>query len=224
MRKRVEVSSSESESDSDDDVPLIAKVGVKVERSAAEASGARRPEGVPAKAKVKAEVRDEVKAGGGRGGEEAKKVKREVVRKEYPNPGQRRDTPSASDPQRKFYASLLKQVPSSEMATTWCLIHGLLPRAQAEQLARKIKPEASPKKARPTSAAPKRKSAVAPSRAAPAQKKARAASGSAAAKRKPSAAPKPPPKKRPVARVLDSASDSSDDDVPLAQRKKMLNM
>ena len=37
-----------------------------------------------------------------------------------------------TDALRSFYTSLKEQVPGSEMATRWCVQHGLLPRAQAE--------------------------------------------------------------------------------------------
>lgn len=35
------------------------------------------------------------------------------------------------DPLRKFYTSLLKQRPESEMARRWCAMHGLLPEEEA---------------------------------------------------------------------------------------------
>lgn len=61
-----------------------------------------------------------------------KSNEKERSRKVYEFPGQTRDTPPEGDPLRKFYMSLLEQVPSSEMARRWCVIHGLLPQEEAE--------------------------------------------------------------------------------------------
>lgn len=52
--------------------------------------------------------------------------KQGVPKKVYEMPGQTRDTPPEEDPLRRFYTSLLEQVPNSEMARRWCAIHGLL--------------------------------------------------------------------------------------------------
>jgi hypothetical protein len=48
-------------------------------------------------------------------------------------PAQTKDTPDESDPLRRFYTTLLAQVPASEMARRWCAQFGLLPRADAEK-------------------------------------------------------------------------------------------
>lgn len=55
-------------------------------------------------------------------------VKKTLKRKlEFPKDGQKKATPPANDPLRKYYTSLLKQKPSSELASKWCLEHGLFP-------------------------------------------------------------------------------------------------
>jgi hypothetical protein len=40
--------------------------------------------------------------------------------------GQKRDTPAETDSSYKFYTSLRKQRPNSEMAEVWCMEHGVL--------------------------------------------------------------------------------------------------
>lgn len=59
--------------------------------------------------------------------------KPKVERKEYELPGQKRDTPEEGDSMRKFYVSLRKQKPGSEMAVVWLMEHGLLPEAEADK-------------------------------------------------------------------------------------------
>eukprot|EP00198_Chlamydomonas_reinhardtii_P004933 XP_001694269.1 predicted protein [Chlamydomonas reinhardtii] len=54
-------------------------------------------------------------------------------------PGQTREAPPETDSLRKFYTSLLEQIPESEMAKKWCLQHGLLSRDEAEKLAAVLK-------------------------------------------------------------------------------------
>eukprot|EP00890_Picochlorum_soloecismus_P005831 jgi/Picsp_1/6249/NSC_03603-R1_protein len=44
----------------------------------------------------------------------------------FEKPGQTRPEPEEDDPLRKFYTSLLEQVPESEMAKRWCVMSGLL--------------------------------------------------------------------------------------------------
>lgn len=44
----------------------------------------------------------------------------------FDKPGQTRPEPEEDDPLRKFYTSLLEQVPDSEMAKRWCVMSGLL--------------------------------------------------------------------------------------------------
>lgn len=56
---------------------------------------------------------------------EESKIKKQ--KKEYPKDGQKKVTPPENDPLRKFYTSLLKQNPHSEMAIKWCIDHGLYP-------------------------------------------------------------------------------------------------
>jgi hypothetical protein len=84
-------------------------------------------------------------------------AEKERVRKTYELPGQTRDTPVEEDPLRKFYTSLLDQVPESEMARRWCATHGLLSREAAEawveEQARKKGAKSPAKQRRPSSAA-----------------------------------------------------------------------
>ena len=47
---------------------------------------------------------------------------------------QKAPTPGEDDAGRKFYTSLLKQIPTSEMAKKWCLRHGVLPVAEAKKI------------------------------------------------------------------------------------------
>lgn len=44
----------------------------------------------------------------------------------YALTGQKRDTPAETDSSYKFYTSLRKQRPDSEMAEVWCMEHGVL--------------------------------------------------------------------------------------------------
>jgi hypothetical protein len=48
--------------------------------------------------------------------------------------GQKKTSPSKTDPLRKFYSSLLKQNPKSEMATKWLMHHGLLPKKKLDAI------------------------------------------------------------------------------------------
>lgn len=59
-------------------------------------------------------------------------VKKAVIikkdaKKEFSKEGQIKITPPENNSLRKFYTSLLKQKPTSEMAIKWCTEHGLLP-------------------------------------------------------------------------------------------------
>ncbi|KAK3245946.1 hypothetical protein CYMTET_44505 [Cymbomonas tetramitiformis] len=47
-------------------------------------------------------------------------------KKQYQLTGQKRDPPEENDSLRKFYSSLRKQRPNSEMAEVWMMEHGLL--------------------------------------------------------------------------------------------------
>ena len=51
-------------------------------------------------------------------------VKRRVLKKPAEKIGQKYPTPAKTDALYKFYTSLLKQKPSSEMALKWCVEHG----------------------------------------------------------------------------------------------------
>ena len=70
-----------------------------------------------ASTKSKVEVKDEPKK----------------VRKVFDKPGQTRETPGEEDPQRRFYTSLLQQIPTSDMAKKWCVMAGLLPEEDARK-------------------------------------------------------------------------------------------
>lgn len=61
--------------------------------------------------------------------EELKKVFKKIIKqkKEFSKEGQKKVTPPENDPLRKFYTSLLQQNLKSEMASKWCIEHGLYP-------------------------------------------------------------------------------------------------
>jgi hypothetical protein len=48
----------------------------------------------------------------------------------FPKLGQIKAAPPENDALRRFYTSLLKQNPKSEMATKWCVEHGLYPQQE----------------------------------------------------------------------------------------------
>ena len=52
----------------------------------------------------------------------------------FPLIGQTKATPEENDPLRKFYTSLLKQKPNSEMAIKWCTEHGLMPNQKKDNV------------------------------------------------------------------------------------------
>ena len=173
---------------------------------------------------------------------------KERVKKVFDKPGQTRDTPSEIDPLRKFYTTLLEQVPGSEMARRWCAIHGLLPLAEAEAWVKeqaKKKDTKAPAVRRASSSSGKRgrsskdeddfktstkkksKSTGQTSRPKATTKKpgnATTVKGSSISKRitKPSTikTAKDTPSRRDVA-FIDGGMDGSDsdDDIPLLQRK-----
>lgn len=57
----------------------------------------------------------------------ADKKPRVVKKKEYTKVGQTKPTPPITDPLYKFYTSLLREKPNSEMAMKWCTERGLVP-------------------------------------------------------------------------------------------------
>lgn len=60
--------------------------------------------------------------------EQTKKiVKRKNVIYEYTKEGQKKKAPILNDPLRRFYTSLLRQKPHSQIAINWCIQHGLFP-------------------------------------------------------------------------------------------------
>lgn len=61
-------------------------------------------------------------------------------------PGQRYEKPQDLDVLRLFYESAYNENPKSEMATKWCLAHGLLPYDVAESL---VKKETTKKETKP---------------------------------------------------------------------------
>lgn len=61
---------------------------------------------------------------------DAAKVTKPKVK--YDMPGQTQPTPSTGEPLAKFYMSLLKQKPDSEIAPKWLVQRGLLPQEEAE--------------------------------------------------------------------------------------------
>ena len=119
-------------SSSDDDVPLAqikAKAKAKANKDKTPKKKAAVKKGTPtrplssAKDTKKKVVKKEPSA--------SQPVKRE--RKTYDMPGQTRDTPDENDPLRRFYESLHTEKPESEMARKWCVVHGLLPLAEAKK-------------------------------------------------------------------------------------------
>jgi len=52
----------------------------------------------------------------------------------FDKPGQRRPTPTELDVMRLFYESMYNEIPDSEMAEKWCLVHGLLDKSVALKL------------------------------------------------------------------------------------------
>ena len=54
--------------------------------------------------------------------------------KEFKKAGQKKPTPTKDDPLRKFYTSLFKQNPDSDMAVKWLVERGCLGPQKAEKL------------------------------------------------------------------------------------------
>eukprot|EP00882_Tetradesmus_deserticola_P004525 GHRQ01004771.1.p1 GENE.GHRQ01004771.1~~GHRQ01004771.1.p1 ORF type:complete len:359 (+),score=183.28 GHRQ01004771.1:242-1318(+) len=173
----------------------------------------------PAAAKKPAAKAAAVMANGA-GAAAVKKDQPARVKKEFDLPGQTRETPDETDPLRKFYMSLLSERSDSAMARKWCVMNGLLTRQEAEEWVRANKGGRGAAALTPSKAPAKRPAAAAAQRAPPAKK---AAAGSGV---KPK--PKPPAKHTNKKDRLDfemsegegdDGDSSSDDDVPLAQRK-----
>lgn len=76
------------------------------------------------------------------------------IKKEYELPGQTRDIPPENDGLRRFYTTLLEQKPRSEMARKYCVMYGLLSRAEAEAW---VEEQARRKGRSPTKMVPKKK-------------------------------------------------------------------
>lgn len=145
------------DSSSDEDVPLaskVAHVAVKKEehsldekqttpgpsggergRTPARENGKATKKSTPVAKKTpsdrKKKHEEPVKPGKSSNGAKVDGTKK--ARKVYDMPGQTRDTPGDEDPQRRFYTSLLEQIPSSELAKKWCVMHGLLPLEDAKK-------------------------------------------------------------------------------------------
>lgn len=140
-------------SSSDDDMPLASKVpdvkikdetgidekkevGALDEKKSTPGSAKAKSTGKKKTATVKKPASSSKQASNTKSGkkvDESKVSDEKKPRKVYDMPGQTRDTPAEEDPQRRFYTSLLEQVPSSEMAKKWCVIHGLLPIEEAKK-------------------------------------------------------------------------------------------
>lgn len=155
--------------------------------------------------------------------------------KVYDLPGQTRDTPeevhckargcwrsphpAQNDPLRKFYTSTLEQRPDSAMARKWCVMYGLLSREDAQAWVDEVKGSKGGRYGRWYAASCSAKvdhhRHRTPVKAKPAAVKKEA---STAKKKAPASAVKQDvkPKAKP-ALIMDD--DSSDDDVPLGQRK-----
>ena len=116
----------------------------------------------------------------------------------YELPGQKKDTPDELDCLRMFYESMYNENPQSELAEKWCLIHGIIPRNKLDAVIKKhgipgkVGGASTPK----TAPAPLKKG-----QASPAVKNEKA----------------PEVKKKEQEKNADS-----DDDVPLANKKKII--
>lgn len=116
------------------------------------------------------------------------------TRKVYDMPGQRKETPSELNGLRIFYESCAEQCVGSKMAENWLLIHGLLPKKEAQRIMK----EKENAKLRGRTSSVKRRNR-----------------GTSSAKKK---ASKPHKAKPRVVRKLNIGEDSdssSDDDAPL---------
>lgn len=57
-----------------------------------------------------------------------------VDTKKFSKPGQRYATPVKTDGLYRFYTSLMKQKPDSQMAAKWCLEHGVFTPKKATEM------------------------------------------------------------------------------------------
>ncbi|KAL6504453.1 hypothetical protein OROGR_026376 [Orobanche gracilis] len=73
-----------------------------------------------------------MKKKGGKASESKDVKKRE--KKVFDLPGQKRDPPEEREPLRIFYETLYNQVPDSEIASTWMMESGLLPKEEAKKV------------------------------------------------------------------------------------------
>lgn len=83
-------------------------------------------------------------------------------KKQYQLPGQKHEPPEMRDPLRIFYETLYEKVPTSEMAATWMMEHGLLPPEEAEKVyAKKLRKHQIQKFGSPGKVTPVKKSSTA---------------------------------------------------------------
>ncbi|KAB2077424.1 hypothetical protein E1A91_A06G100100v1 [Gossypium mustelinum] len=88
-------------------------------------SSSKQPVGAKQKsATTKAKVKSKTSSSSSKTSTTTKAKVRE--KKVYTLPGQKHDPPEEREPLRIFYESLLKQIPTSEMAEFWMMEHGLL--------------------------------------------------------------------------------------------------
>ncbi|KAL1165052.1 hypothetical protein V6Z11_A06G107300 [Gossypium hirsutum] len=88
-------------------------------------SSSKQPVGAKQKsATTKANVKSKTSSSSSKTSTTTKAKVRE--KKVYTLPGQKHDPPEEREPLRIFYESLLKQIPTSEMAEFWMMEHGLL--------------------------------------------------------------------------------------------------
>lgn len=95
----------------------VKKATTVKEEPAVKASNAK---GNTAKGSVKDEKKDDPDAA--KKGKKTDAAKTAKPKPQYDMPGQTQPTPSSGEPLAKFYLSLLKQRPDSEMANKWCVI------------------------------------------------------------------------------------------------------
>lgn len=149
----------------------------------------------------------------------AANAKPKTERKEYDLPGQKRDTPEEGESLRKFYVSLRKQKPQSEMAEVWLMEHGLLPEAEADKAYKRM----LIRKGRSAPAAKKKSGGSSSSGSRPKSASKVGSAGSGSKKATPGKKPSGPVKKKLKPGAKRKASviedDDSDEDIPLATIK-----
>ncbi|CAD5183808.1 unnamed protein product [Musa acuminata subsp. malaccensis] len=96
--------------------------------------GSGKPVSIVKKKPVNVVIKPEVRKGSIFSSNTVTKTSRvKAQKKVYSLPGQKYDIPEEREPLRMFYESLLEQIPSSEMAESWMMEHGLLSPERAKK-------------------------------------------------------------------------------------------